>query len=158
MKSGARTGRLRAVPFLLPLFAFLLFSLAQPASTTPPPDFSAEVFEIARDLRCPVCQGESAGESNAGVAVEMRRIIAEQLAQGKSREEIRAFFVQRYGDWILSQPPARGVNLLVWLSPLLGFAALGFALWRYQAAVKARSRRSAADVSDEEIRAMESKL
>ena len=56
------------------LMAFFLPALAQEA---PPPDLPPEVFRIARELRCPVCQGESAAESNSGVAVEMRRIIAE---------------------------------------------------------------------------------
>lgn len=136
----------------------LLLALAQPSPNTPPPDFSPEVFEIARELRCPVCQGESAAESNAGIAVEMRRIIAEQLAQGKSRAEIREFFVQRYGDWILYEPPARGLTLWVWLSPLVGLGLLGFGLWRYLARVRARAQLTASDVSEEEIARLEAEL
>ncbi|WP_337867373.1 cytochrome c-type biogenesis protein CcmH [Meiothermus sp.] len=132
--------------------------LAQPAPSAPPPDFSPRVFEIARELRCPVCQGESAGESNAGIAVEMRRIIAEQLAQGKTEAEIRQFFVQRYGDWILYEPPARGLTLWVWLSPLFGLGLLGFGLWRYLARVKARAHTAVSDVSDEEIARLEAEL
>jgi len=80
-------------------------ALAQPAANTPPPDFPPQVFEIARELRCPVCQGESVAESNAGISQEMRRIIAEQLAQGKNKEQIKAYFVSRYGPWILYEPP-----------------------------------------------------
>ncbi|WP_333660081.1 cytochrome c-type biogenesis protein, partial [Meiothermus cerbereus] len=125
---------------------------------TPPPDFSPRVFEIARELRCPVCQGESAAESNAGIAVEMRRIIAEQLAQGKSEAEIRAFFIERYGDWILYEPPARGLTLWVWLSPLLGLGLLGFGLWRYLVRVGAQAKASVTDVSDEEIARLEAEL
>ncbi|AGK04072.1 MAG: cytochrome c biogenesis protein [Meiothermus sp.] len=136
----------------------LALALAQPSPNTPPPDFSPEVFEIARELRCPVCQGESAAESNAGIAVEMRRIIAEQLAQGKSRAEIREFFVQRYGDWILYEPPARGLTLWVWLSPLVGLGLLGFGLWRYLAGVRARAQLTASDVSEEEIARLEAEL
>jgi len=136
----------------------LALALAQPSPNTPPPDFSPEVFEIARELRCPVCQGESAAESNAGIAVEMRRIIAEQLAQGKSRAEIREFFVQRYGDWILYEPPARGLTLWVWLSPLVGLSLLGFGLWRYLAGVRARAQLTASDVSEEEIARLEAEL
>ena len=132
--------------FLLIAHSSLLLAFAQPNTNTRPPNFSAEVFEIARDLRCPVCQGESAGESNATVAVEMRRIIAEQLAQGKSREEIDAFFVQRYGDWILSRPPTSGINILPWLSPFLGFGLLAFGLWRYQRVAKARAVSTNSDV------------
>ncbi|MDT7919422.1 MAG: cytochrome c-type biogenesis protein [Meiothermus sp.] len=144
---------------LLVIGCWLLASvLAQPAPNTPPPDFSPRVFEIARELRCPVCQGESAAESNAGIAVEMRRIIAEQLAQGKSEAEIRAFFVERYGDWILYEPPARGLTLWVWLSPLLGLGLLGFGLWRYLVRVGAQAKASVTDVSDEEIARLEAEL
>jgi cytochrome c-type biogenesis protein CcmH len=132
--------------------------LAQPSPNTPPPDFSPRVFEIARELRCPVCQGESAAESNAGIALEMRRIIAEQLAQGKTEAEIRQFFVDRYGDWILYKPPARGLTLWVWLSPLLGLGLLGFGLWRYLARVGAQAKAPVADVSEEEIARLEAEL
>lgn len=134
------------------------FSLAQPTPNTPPPDFSPRVFEIARELRCPVCQGESAAESNAGIAVEMRRIIAEQLAEGKSEAEIRQFFVQRYGDWILYEPPARGLTLWVWLSPLIGLGLLGFGLWRYLSRVRAQAKALLTDVSEEEITRLEVEL
>lgn len=134
------------------------FSLAQPTPNTPPPDFSPRVFEIARELRCPVCQGESAAESNAGIAVEMRRIIAEQLAEGKSEAEIRQFFVQRYGDWILYEPPARGLTLWVWLSPLIGLGLLGFGLWRYLSRVRAQAKAPLTDVSEEEITRLEVEL
>jgi cytochrome c-type biogenesis protein CcmH len=123
----------------------LALALAQPSPNTPPPDFSPEVFKIAGQLRCPVCQGESAAESNAGIAVEMRRIIAEQLAQGKS-------------DWILYEPPVRGLTLWVWLSPLLGLGLLGFGLWRYLTRVRARALTTASDVSEEEIARLEAEL
>lgn len=152
-------GKSAVIGPLLVIGCWLLASvLAQPAPNTPPPDFSPRVFEIARELRCPVCQGESAAESNAGIAVEMRRIIAEQLAQGKSEAEIRAFFVERYGDWILYEPPARGLTLWVWLSPLLGLGLLGFGLWRYLARVGAQAKAPVADVSEEEIARLEAEL
>lgn len=148
--------------YLLPVACSLLLLLspvlAQAAPTEPPPDLSPQVFQIAKGLRCPVCQGESAGESNSGVATEMRRIIAEQLAKGKTEAEIRAFFVSRYGEWILYEPPKRGATLWVWLSPLIGLGLLGFGLWRYQAAVRVRALRANADVSDEEIARLEAEL
>ncbi len=138
------------------LLALGLSALAQPPSATPPPDLSPEVFRIAKGLRCPVCQGESASESNSGVAQEMRRLIAEQLAQGKSEAEIRQFFVERYGPWILYEPPKQGLTLWVWLSPLIGLALLAYGLWRYLAATRARAVQS--DVSEEEIARLEAEL
>ncbi|MCS6868669.1 MAG: cytochrome c-type biogenesis protein CcmH [Thermus sp.] len=111
--------------------ALLFLFLSAWAQSGPPPDLSPEVFAIARELRCPVCQGESAAESNAGVAVEMRRIIAEMLQQGKTEAEIKAFFVDRYGDWILYEPPRRGATLWVWVLPLVGLFLLGLGLFAY---------------------------
>lgn len=118
------------------LFFLALGVWAQENPASPPPDLSPEVFAIARELRCPVCQGESAAESNSGVAVEMRRIIAEMLQEGKTEEEIKAFFVDRYGEWILYEPPRRGVTLWVWVLPVLGFALLGLGLFAYFRAKK----------------------
>jgi len=114
--------------FLLLLLSLSLTALAQEG---PPPDLSPEVFRIARELRCPVCQGESAAESNSGVAVEMRRLIAEMLEEGKTEAEIKAFFVERYGEWILYEPPRRGVTLWVWVLPVVGLFLLGLGLFAY---------------------------
>ncbi|UZX15534.1 cytochrome c-type biogenesis protein CcmH [Thermus sp. PS18] len=113
------------------LFFLALGAWAQENPASPPPDLSPEVFAIARELRCPVCQGESAAESNSGVAVEMRRLIAEMLKEGKTEEEIKAFFVDRYGEWILYEPPRRGVTLWVWVLPVLGLVLLGLGLFAY---------------------------
>ncbi|WP_117237409.1 cytochrome c-type biogenesis protein [Thermus sediminis] len=113
------------------LLLFLTLGLAAWAQEGPPPDLSPEVFRIARELRCPVCQGESTAESNAGVAVEMRRLIAEMLEEGKTREEIKAFFVERYGEWILYEPPRRGLTLWVWVLPVVGIFLLGLGLFAH---------------------------
>ncbi|GAA6755819.1 cytochrome C biogenesis protein CcmH [Thermus sp. 2.9] len=108
-----------------------LFFLPALGQEGPPPDLSPEVFRIARELRCPVCQGESAAESNSGVAVEMRRIIAEMLQEGKTEEEIKAFFVDRYGEWILYNPPRRGVTLWAWVLPAVALILLALGLFAY---------------------------
>ncbi len=142
---------------LLTLLALWGLAWSQPASTTPPPDFPPQVFEIAKQLRCPVCRGESAGESNAGIAVEMRRIIAEQLDQGKTPEQIRAYFVSRYGDWILFEPPRRGLTLWVWLAPVLGVGVIGLALWGYLQQVRRRAR-ELPEVADADLQRLEAEL
>lgn len=83
------------------------------------------VFEIGRSLRCPVCTSESVADSNAEIAVQMREIIQQKLLEGQSANEIKAFFQTSYGDWILLEPPKRGIHLLVWLLPsLVGIAGL----------------------------------
>jgi cytochrome c-type biogenesis protein CcmH len=83
--------------------------------------------EVAGALQCPVCQNISAADSPSELAEQMRRVVREKLAAGESREQILAYFVDRYGEEILIDPPKRGFNLLIWLVPpllLVGAAAL----------------------------------
>ena len=102
---------------LLALLASLATAFAQDALLDP------EVFEIGRALRCPTCVSESVSESSSPIAQDMRALIQEQLAQGSDRAEILAFFQARYGDWILLEPPRRGVLLWVWILPIAAAAA-----------------------------------
>ncbi len=74
---------------------------------------------VAKTLRCAVCQSESIWESNATLAKQMREIIRERLTQGQSAEEIQAYFVSRYGDYILLQPRKRGLNWILWVGPFV---------------------------------------
>lgn len=84
---------------------------------TAPPAPADRVEEIASRIRCPVCQSVSVAESPSDQARDMRQIIAEQVAEGRSDEEIVAFFVDRYGEWIVLAPPPRGGTLALWLLP-----------------------------------------
>lgn len=72
---------------------------------------------VADQLRCPVCRNQSVLESSSALAREMQAEIRRRLARGETPEEVKAYFVSRYGEWILLQPPARGINLLVYLLP-----------------------------------------
>ena len=86
------------------------------------------VHEIAAGLRCPVCQNLSVADSPSRLAGEMRADIASKLAAGQSPEQIRAFFVDRYGEWVLLAPTKQGLNLLPWAVPIVGVIA-GAAVW-----------------------------
>jgi cytochrome c-type biogenesis protein CcmH len=77
------------------------------------------VRAVASELRCPVCQGESIQDSPAALAQEMKAIVREQLAAGRTPEEVKAYFVEKYGEWILLRPRARGWNMIVYVLPLL---------------------------------------
>lgn len=82
-------------------------------------DLQAQTKEVAKTLRCAVCQSESVWESNAELALQMREIIRERLQQGESPEQIRTYFVSRYGDFILLKPRTFGLNWLLWIGPFL---------------------------------------
>ena len=72
---------------------------------------------IEAQLRCPTCQGLSIADSPATSAAQMRALVREQLTAGQSDDAVRAFFVARYGRWILLDPPVSGSDLAVWLAP-----------------------------------------
>jgi cytochrome c-type biogenesis protein CcmH len=114
---------------------FLLLLLAAPAFAAPAPDsFADPAMEtraraLQRQLRCLVCQGESIDESGATLAADLRHLVRQQMAAGKSDAEIKSFLVARYGDFILMQPPLQADTWILWLAPfvvLLGAGAVAF--------------------------------
>ncbi len=121
--TSRRLGQLRLALVLLPVLLITLagsLSVAQEAV-----ELEARVFELAGQLRCPVCTSESVAESSSPTSLEMREMIQEQIALGRSDAEVLAYFQDRYGDWILLEPPKRGLHLLVWILPaVVGAAAL----------------------------------
>jgi cytochrome c-type biogenesis protein CcmH len=90
---------------------------------SPSSDLEERVREVASELRCVVCQNLSVADSPSDLAKEMRNLVRELLQQGKTPEEIQAYFVSRYGEYVLLAPPKRGFNLLVWGLPFLAIAA-----------------------------------
>jgi cytochrome c-type biogenesis protein CcmH len=82
-------------------------------------ELEAHVREIALQLRCPVCQGLSVGDSPSELANEMRALIRAQLQQGNTPAQVLDYFAQRYGEWILLAPPKRGFNLIIWVLPFV---------------------------------------
>lgn len=93
------------------------------------PDLEERVREIAAGLRCVVCQNLSVADSPSELAKEMRNLVRELVQQGKSRDEILAYFVSRYGEFVLLSPPKRGFNLLVWALPFVALVAGGYGVY-----------------------------
>lgn len=127
----------------------VLFLLAVPLETAsgqqqPPQDtyvapladpvLEARAKALQRELRCVVCQGQSIDESNAPLAADMRRIIREQIQDGKSDDDIKGFMVARYGTFVLMNPPVSSDTYFLWFGPvllvLLGAAAIGVTIMR----------------------------
>lgn len=82
-----------------------------------PPNLEERARRLELELRCPVCQGLSIADSPAELAGQMRVVVADRLAAGASDADVRAYFVERYGRWILLAPDASGPNLLLWALP-----------------------------------------
>ncbi len=101
-----------ALALLLPVLAW----------GAPPPGAMNEetVRQIAAQLRCVVCQNLSVADSPSEMANQMRGIIRERLQGGDTAEQVMAYFVDKYGEWILLSPRPRGFNLLVWTLPFAG--------------------------------------
>ena len=114
-----RAGVLGAIVVLLGVVAIGL------VSGSGRPDDRA--YELAQRLRCPVCKTVSIAESMSDTAVAMRATVEEQIEAGRSDDEVIAYFTDRYGEWVLMDPPARGETLPLWLIPL-GVAAAAVAL------------------------------
>ena len=112
----------------------------------------ARMLRLAADLRCLVCQNQSIADSNADLALDLRRQIDEQIAAGRSDGEIVDYMVNRYGDFVRYKPPLKATTVLLWAGPaalaVLGFGLLGWSLHE-------RRRRGAAEqpMTDEERRA-----
>jgi cytochrome c-type biogenesis protein CcmH len=92
------------------LYTFLVSSSKQ--------TLDQRVYDVASQLKCLVCQGESVADSPATLSLQMRGVIRQQLQSGKSEQEVIQYFVSRYGDRILLSPPWHGLTLLVWLVPI----------------------------------------
>ena len=83
------------------------------------------VRQLEEKLRCLVCQNQSLADSNAELAGDLRREVREQVAAGRSDEQITGYLVQRYGDFVLYEPPFKPTTALLWIGPfVLLFAAL----------------------------------
>jgi cytochrome c-type biogenesis protein CcmH len=98
-----------------------------------------QVYAVASQLKCPVCQHESAADSSAAIAQQMRQVIRQQLRSGRSEQQILRYFADHYGDTILLTPPRQGLSLLAWWVPvlllLLGISLLALVVrdWRLNA-------------------------
>lgn len=104
--------------------------LAQDGSGLSPEELDNVTAEVAAELRCLVCRGQSVLESSSQLAQEMRALIREKLAAGETPDEVKAYFVRSYGDYILLKPRAEGVSLLVYLLPALALLGGGLLLFR----------------------------
>jgi cytochrome c-type biogenesis protein CcmH len=98
--------------------AFALL-LAVSAASADDAALDKRVMDLAAELRCLVCQNQSIAESNAGLAVDLRNQIREQLARGASEREVVDFMAARYGDFVLYRPPLKASTFFLWFGPFV---------------------------------------
>ena len=129
------------------LFLALALLVASPALAVQPdeiladPALEARAREISRDIRCPVCQGESIDDSSAPISRDLRLIIRERLVAGDSDREVVDYIVARYGEFVLFNPRVEGTNLILWLAgPALFLAAIGIAVAAQRRRVQPEAR------------------
>ena len=89
--------------------------------------FGARFKKLSNELRCPTCQGLAVKDSEAGFSTSIKGKIRELMEKGNSDEEIKAYFTERYGEWILRAPPVSGFNLVLWILP--GATIISGFLW-----------------------------
>jgi len=107
------------------LLGIFCLALVMPtlADEAPPmaadPVLEARLNELAKELRCLVCQNETLADSRADLALDLRREVREKMRQGLSDTEIKTYLTQRYGDFVLYRPPVKSATWLLWFGPFL---------------------------------------
>lgn len=110
------------------LFIAVAFCALPLLAATPEQDARAQ--RLFGQLRCVICEGQSLADSHASLAIQMREHVRDDIAAGKSDDEILATFVERYGNDVLMAPPFSGGGLVVWFLPAILLAIGGGVLWR----------------------------
>jgi cytochrome c-type biogenesis protein CcmH len=127
--------KIRRLPFalllsLLAISATVYTALAQASTPQPRPVTDDQVNAVAKELYCPVCENIPLDVCPTQACAQWRDLIREKLSQGWSKDQIKEYFRQQYGDRVLSQPPQEGLNLLVYILPPVFFAFGIFLVYR----------------------------
>ena len=134
-----RSARQRLSWALLAIVAVCALAYGALDSTGPRTN-ADRVYDLARTIACPQCQGQSVAESDVAIAREIRADIARRVDAGEPADDIRQVYIDRYGEWIVLTPSGDGLTGLVWVIPVVGAAGgllvLGYAFrrWRLDAA------------------------
>jgi cytochrome c-type biogenesis protein CcmH len=108
------------------LICLALVVPAAQAQEAPTPTLD-QIQAVARELYCPLCNGVRLDNCDLQACVQMRQVIADRLASGVPKEQIKQEFVAQYGPIVLGEPPREGLNWLIWLLPIA--ALIGGAIW-----------------------------
>lgn len=119
--------RLLVVSCLM-LFSGAVYAVAVDEKPLEDPQQEALARELMKEIRCLVCQNQSIEDSNADLAKDLRQIVRERVALGDTPDNVRAYLVDRYGDWVLLEPPVNPSTYLLWGSPFVFLLFVGLAV------------------------------
>lgn len=105
------------------VFCVTLFLAPAAYAQIPNEELEKEAQAIDKMLMCPVCPAETIDQAQVEISFQMRAVVRELLAEGRTRDEVLDYFVDRYGADILAAPPKSGTNLVAWILPIVGVAA-----------------------------------
>ena len=111
----------------LAFFVVSTFAFAQPPAD---PALDARVKALSSELRCLVCQNQTVADSESPVARDMREQVRTQLAAGKSEGEVKTYMTDRFGDFVLYNPPFKATTVVLWAGPFAALLFAGFLLVR----------------------------
>ena len=118
---------IRSVLFVLILLLATPGWAVEPDEILPDAELEKRARDISQNLRCLVCQNESIDESTASLARDLRLLVRERLKQGETDQEVVAFVVDRYGEFVLLRPQANGIHLILWaLAPMALLFSMAF--------------------------------
>jgi cytochrome c-type biogenesis protein CcmH len=108
------------------VFSFILFGCISDVGEN-----NNRNYDLYSKIMCPVCDGQTIGESQASIANDMKNIVDAYISDGKTDDEILKYFEDRYGTEILSAPPNSGSNAIVWITPfiLISLSFIIFSVW-----------------------------
>ena len=139
----------------------LLFSrgvfAVQPSEILSDPVLEARARSISADLRCLVCQNQSIDDSDADLAHDLRVLVRQHVQAGESDAQVKQFLVDRYGSYILLNPPLNSTTIVLWVSPLLMLligGGLGWMILRRRESAFAQSEPELSKLEQERLAAL----
>lgn len=130
----------------------LMATAVEPDEVLADPVLEARARVISKELRCVVCKNQDIDSSNAGVARDLRLLVRERLVEGDTNEEVIAYIVARYGDYVLLKPPFKPSTYILWfMPPILVLLAIGFGTMIILQARNKTVNRSLSNSDEEEV-------
>ena len=94
-------------------------------------NLSVDLNKVLKNLRCLICQGQSVADSNSEFAQTIKLVVRDEINDGKSEKEIYDFLIEKYGEWIVYNPPFNKVNFALWILPYLAFITGGWIIFLF---------------------------